>query len=198
MTIARIVCPWGNWPGSPGVSVFYGDAATMQPLVTGLKTFFDQFSTFVPSGLSISVPNSGDLLDEATGTITGAWSLPTAPNPTTMTGTGVYAGNAGMVVHWLTTTVLDGRRARGRTFIVPLVSGAYDSQGSLTTTAVGAAQSAATALVTAASGSLTVWHRPKFQKPKTTPPTIIRQGSKAVVTSAKVPDLAVSLRSRRA
>lgn len=195
--LARISCAWQNWPGAPGVSQFYADPTNLQATVNALKTFWDSFATALPTNLTVQVPSSGDFIDDADGKINGAWSVPSQPAPTTATGAGSYAGNAGMVVHWLTIAVVNGRRIRGRTFIVPLVAGAYDTGGSLTPLIVSASKLAADKLITDTAGALKVWHRPVYAKPKTTPPTIVKPGSAATVTSSRIPDLAVSLRSRR-
>jgi hypothetical protein len=175
----------------------YGDTTSMQALVDNIKTFWQAFSAMLPSGLTITVPSSGDVLDEQTGNITGSWSVGTAAAVVTGTGSGGYAGNAGLVVHWLTSTIANTRRLRGRTFVVPLVSLSYDSTGSLTPASITTATNAAAALVTSSGTLLQVWHRPVYSKPKTTPPTLITPGSRGVVTGSRVPDLAVSLRSRR-
>lgn len=197
MALARISVSWQNWPGAPGVSQFYGDGPTMTSLVDAIRTFFEAIKGFIPQGLAITVPASGDLIDESTGKITGSWSQTSTPAVVTGTGVGNYAGNAGFVVHWLSTTVVDGRRLRGRTFIVPAISSAFDATGSLAISSLPTIQAAAAALVTSAGAQMQVWHRPLYAKPKTVPPTLIRPGSKASVTSSRVPDLAVSLRSRR-
>lgn len=197
MTIARVSCSWQNWPGAPGVSQFYGDGASMQPMVDALKTFFEAIKVYIPSPITITVPGSGDLIDETTGKINGAYGGLTVPAPIVGTGSGAYAGNAGFVCHWLTTTIAKGRRIRGRTFVVPAIATAFDTTGSLSSTALTAITNASAALVTSSGGIMQVWHRPVYAVPKTTPPTIVTPGSKATVTSSRVPDLAVSLRSRR-
>lgn len=197
MALARLSCAWQNFPGAPGVTQLYGDSPTMQPMCDAARAFFFAVQGLLPAGLTITVPNSGDIIDETTGTITGSWVVGTAPPLVTATGTGAYAGNAGAVVHWLTQTVAKGRRVRGRTFLVPIVGNAYDSTGSLTPATVTTITNAANALVSSVSGGMQVWHRPVYAVPKTTPPTLVTPGSKATVTTTRVPDLAVSLRSRR-
>lgn len=192
--IARLSVAWQNWPGAPGVTQLYFDPTTsMQPQVDAVRAFFFSIQGLLPTGLTINVPASGDLLEATTGQISGTWSTATTPLTVTGAGTGNYAGNAGAVVHWLTTTVVDGRRLRGRTFIVPLVAIAYDTAGSLAATANTTLTNAAATLVTSSAGSMQVWHRPA----KATPTKAAHAGSTAVVTSSRVPDLAVSLRSRR-
>lgn len=187
MTLARVNVAWQGWPGSPGVSTFYLDPSPAQASVDAIRTFFQSLITLLPSGLTISVPGSGDELSEATGTLTGTWSVGTTPTVVTGTGAGNYAGNAGAVVHWLTTSFNSGRRIRGRTFLVPLVSTAYDTTGSLGTATITTISNAANALLTTNSGLMNVWSRPR---PGST-------GLQANITGIRVPDLAVSLRSRR-
>lgn len=195
--MARISCAWQNWPGAPGVTQFYADPGSLQGVVNALKVFWDGLQGGFPNLLTIQVPSSGDLVDDATGQIAGAWSVATQPAVTTCTGVGNYAGNAGAVLHWLTVGLAKGRRIRGRTFLVPLVNTAFDSGGSLSPAMVTNTTLAGNKLITDTAGQLKVWHRPVYAKPKTKPPVIVTPGSTATITSCRVPDLAVSLRSRR-
>lgn len=185
--VARVRCSWQNWPGAPGVSTFYGDDDITQATVDSIRTFFQALVTLLPTGLTINVPSSGDIIDQSSGTLTGVWSVGSTPATVTGAGAGAYAGNAGAVVHWLTDAIVAGRRTRGRTFLVPLVGSAFDTSGSLSTTAHTAITNAAAALVSANPGLLNVWRRPK--------PGF--SGGNASITSSRVPDLAISLRSRR-
>ena len=122
---------WQGWPGSPGVSTFYLDPTPAQATIDSIRTFFNAFAGSLPTGLTINVPSSGDEISENTGDITGAWSVATTPSTVTGTGAGNYAGNAGAVIHWLTQGVVQNRRVRGRTFLVPLIAGAFDATGLL-------------------------------------------------------------------
>lgn len=187
MTLARVNCAWQSWPGAPGVSTFYLDPTPAQATIDSIRTFFNALITLLPSGLTINVPSSGDEISEATGSISGQWSVATTPTTVTGTGAGAYAGNAGAVVHWLTQGIVANRRVRGRTFIVPLIATAYDTAGSLSTSALSTISTAANALVAANPGLINVWSRPR--------PGL--SGTQNAVTSTRVPDLAVSLRSRR-
>ena len=195
--LARVRVAWQNWPGAPGVSTFWGDSTINQTAIDALRTFFNAIAGNLPSGLTIQVPSSGDLISAQTGLISGTWSVGTTPAQVAATGAGAYAGNAGAVVHWLTNAVVTStspktgkttaRRLRGRTFLVPLISSAYDTNGSLGVGVLNTVQTAANALLAAAPGVYNVWHRPKPG-----------QGENfSEIVSARVPDLAVSLRSRR-
>jgi hypothetical protein len=186
--LPRVNVAWQQWPGAPGVSVFYlAESSDLAASVAAIRAMFNAVATLLPSGLTITVPGSGDIINDGTGAITGAWSSGTTPAVVTGSGAGAYAGNAGAVIHWLTTTVVNGRRLRGRTFLVPLISSAYDTSGSISTAALSTISAAAQGLVDAANSDHVVWHRP----------TGFAAGSSAIVSSIRVPDLAVSLRSRR-
>ncbi len=193
----RINAAWQNWPGAPGVTTFFQDPAIGQPNPAAIRAFFNAIAAYLPNGATIQVPSSGDLIEEADGKISGTWSSTPAPAVVTAGGLGSYAGNAGAVVHWLTSTIAKGRRVRGRSFLVPIVGSQYESNGSLQPTCITGIENAATALMNATPGHLLVWHRPTYQKPATKPPTMLSPGSKAAVTGIRVPDLSVSLRSRR-
>ena len=185
--MARVRVAWQNWPGAPGLSTFYLNNPPTQAQIDGIRSFFNALITLLPTGLTITVPPSGDTLDDASGRINGAWSVATPPTLVTATGAGNYAGNAGMIVHWNTSSIVLGRRIKGSTFLVPMVSTAFSTDGSpgaATLTTVG---TAAAGLLTTLGANLRVWHRP----------TAFAGGSSYVVTGQSVPDLAISLRSRR-
>jgi len=165
----------------------YMAPALPQASVDASFPFFNSIVALLPSGLTISVPSSGDLVEDQNGKLSGTWSVGATPPVVTGSGLGAYAGNAGAVVHWLTAGVANSRRVRGRTFLVPLLPGAYDSTGSLATTTITTLTNAANGLVAGAGGNFLVWHRN----------TPFAQGASFPVTSVRVPDLAVSLRSRR-
>lgn len=190
----RVSVAWQGWPGAPGVSQFYLDNVPAQTSIDAIRQFFFACSGLLPTGLTISVPGSGDIIEDTTGKLAGTWSVGTTPVVVTGSSATAYAGNAGAVVHWLTNTVAGKHRLRGRTFLVPLASGAYDNTGSIATTALNTITTAASGMVTTMAGNMIVWHRPKIQKGTG---SIIAVGSSADVTSSRVPDLAVSLRSRR-
>lgn len=192
----RVSCSWQNWPGAPGVSQMYLTGANIptQANIDAIRTFFNAFVTSLPSGLTIQVPSSGDAMNATDGKIAGSWSVGATPAPVVGTGTNSYAGNAGAVLHWLTNDVINGRRLRGRTFFVPLVSNAFETNGSLGTLFINTAVAAGTTYLSSQGASAGVWSRP-FTHP--TDPTKNREGTVRQATSVRMPDLAVSMRSRR-
>jgi len=185
-SLQRVRVHWSGFTGAPGVNTLFYQDAPADP-APDLFTFFNAIKALLPTSVTISIDNSGDLIDDATGNLVGSWSGTSA---STVTGTvsALYAGPAGAVMDLRTSTVVGKRRLQGRMFLVPLITDAYQSDGTLATSALGTLQAAATALLASTSGAdLRVWHRP-------TPGHV---GSSAAVTELRVPDLAAVLRSRR-
>ena len=193
MAMYRINVSWQNWPGAPGVTTFFQNPAVGQPNPEAVRVFFDAIRALLPLNLSLNVPGSGDMVEETTGELAGTWQSTPAPAQVVGATAGTYAGNAGGVIHWLTQGVVNNRRVRGRSFLVPLVGTCYENNGSLSAATLTTMQNAATALMNATPGHLVVWSRPV----KPTPGVAARAGSQHAVSGIRVPDLAVSLRSRR-
>lgn len=184
MTIDKGVWTWTGFSGAPGYSIFY---ATPNSGLSGvIKNFFGAIDDYIPSGVTISSPSSGDQIDEATGLLTGTWTGGIGGS-TPGQASGVYAGPAGFVINWLTNGVVNGRRVRGRTFIVPCIASLFDNDGTLANNHRAVIQSAADNLVASAAGDLLVWHRPRGGV----------GGSAHAVAAAVVSDKVAVLRSRR-
>lgn len=183
--IANIKVVWSGIAGMPGYTNFYADAGATLPL-TAIANWFDAFKTSVPQGLSWLIPSSGDTFNDATGVLNGSWSQ---GSPTTVTSTAVgavWSGGSGCVVNWTTGGIANGRRVRGKTFLVPLITSNYDN-GSLTSSFISGANTATSTFVSAAGSDLRVWHRPVGGS----------GGSSHAITGFSIPDLAAVLRSRR-
>lgn len=183
--IARVQVLWQGIPGMPGYTNFYCDAAASIPL-GAITSFFDAYKASVPTGLNWTIPNTGDIFDSTTGLLNGTWTQGTVSTVTSTSVGSTWAGNAGSVTNWTTAGIANGRRVRGRTFMVPLVVGAFDN-GSLTSSALSTFRAAANTLVSTAGNDLRIWHRPVGGA----------GGSAHAITGANVPDLAASMRSRR-
>lgn len=129
--------------------------------MAAIKTAFDTNKGLFSGNVTISFPVTGDIIDDTTGALTGVWSASVGG-----TVTGNNAGNplagVGACIGWSTGGIVVGkkgpRKLRGRTFIVPLSSACADSDGTLTTTALGQLDSLAAGIQGA--GPLAVWHRP--------------------------------------
>ena len=184
MAIDKGVWTWSGFPGAPGYSIFYATPGT--GISGDIKTFFTSCRTEMPSSVTITSPTGGDSFDPVTGTLTGTWSGGVGGTTVGMSAA-AYAGPAGACVTWLTSGIANGRRVRGRTFLVPLSSSAYQTDGSLAPGSLTALQAAADTLVSSSAGNLLVWHRPVGGG----------GGSAHPVVGAKVSDRVAVLRSRR-
>lgn len=181
------------WSGSgvvgPGVSTFYNDSsATMANVSPALQTFFNAIKSYVPSSVTWRIEDGGDEIDSQTGALVGAW---TSGGAFTVAGTGIgnYAAGVGGRINWKTTAIFNGRRLRGSTFICPILTPNYESDGTLSNAMVTAIGAAATTYIGAAGLQPRLWHRPKTKSSA--------DGGAAAISSASMPDAVSWLRSRR-
>lgn len=183
-TMRRLRVTWNGLGGLPGLSTFYYGVAS--PNVSDAVTFFSALASQFPTGLSWDIPSSGDELDDATGTLLGGWAGSGGGQVAASGGAGSYAAGTGYRIAWNTGVVAAGRRVRGATFMCPVITSVYDSQGTIAAAYLANAQTAANAFVSSgvAKG---IWHRPHAGAP----------GLYAAMSSALIPDKVSSLRSRR-
>jgi hypothetical protein len=150
-----------NWSGTPivGLAVnvlhYAGDVGAVNS--AALRTAYATLTSILSTGVSIDIPNTGEKIEDTTGVLDSVWTS-TGGTPVVGAAGGVVAAGVGACITWKTGGIIDGRRLRGRTFIVPLSSTAYEANGTLTTAALTALNNFGTSML--ASGPLAVWHRP--------------------------------------
>lgn len=196
MDMFRVTARWTGFFGAPGYSNFYfnsgfldggllGDEA--QALAERVQNAFNQMSNLLPDTVTIEIEPEVPVIDSDTGV---AQSFNVIEPPAVVRGgsDGGYSGPSGAVVTWRTNDLRNGRRIRGRTFLVPLYSGAYEPDGTLTTNALGILRDFGDNIRGGGlDGDLGVWSRPVNGS----------GGVFATVTGHSVPDMAAVLRSRR-
>lgn len=192
----RVTAEWSGFRGAPGYSNFYFDGpgpetpAIAQANAESVRAFFEAVRGSFPLALRIQIQPLVARINPATGELED--EIPLTTPLVVVSGSGNIVGSvvSGVCVNWRTSTIVDGRRVRGRTFLIPLQGGAYESDGTPSAGALAEFRAAATALATVNVGSpseLVIWKRP-----------INREGgSTATVTSAQVSDKPAILRSRR-
>ena len=126
-------------------------------------------------------------MDSTGATPSYVYALQTVPEPVVGSSSGAYSATSGACITWRTATVVNNKLVRGRTFIVPLSGGSYQSDGTLATSTITTIRTAANALLNSTDQTFVVWSRPKDDAP----------GQTAVATMALVTDQAAVLRSRR-
>lgn len=157
--IARVRTTWqGNAIVGPGVTTFYFDEAASGYL-TRVNGFWNALKNVICVGINLQTANTGDLLDENTGAITGTWTDGTSSTVATLQ-SGNYAAGVGARIKWQTNGIRGKRRVRGSTFVVPLTVAAYDAGGTLSTTVIDACNTAAGLMIAGGSSGFGIWSRP--------------------------------------
>jgi hypothetical protein len=162
--IVKVQTQWNGFQGAPGYTNWYGlsdgdAAAAANALGPRMRTFFEAVKTYVPTGVTLKVQRTYQVLDSITGRLTAETNLTLDPAVTTGTAATTYNGAGGAVVNWETGLFNNaGHRVRGRTYLVPL-AGCYDTDGSLSSAFITAVVAAANASL-GGTGSLGVYSRP--------------------------------------
>lgn len=158
-TLHRLVVQWqGPMVVGNAVSVLHWDGSdNAAPPVAAVSAAFEAAKALFPVNLHIIVPGSGDTIEDTTGELTDVW---TASGGDDIEGTGAYgtAAGAGACIGWTTGGIINGRKLRGRTFIVPIHTMNYDDDGTLAPSSMVVLNGLANALQ--AAGPLAIWHRP--------------------------------------
>jgi hypothetical protein len=184
--LARVRVEWsGSGVVGPGLSTFYF-AEEGSGWTAALGTFFETIKPQFHTTVSWRIPGSGDLIDVASGELSGTW---TDGAEILKNGSSVlqYAAGCGLSVKWLTSGIRNGRRVTGRTFLCPITAGAYGTNGEVLPAVAASIQSAAHLLTLAGGLDMHVYSRPLPSGPGFSSPVL------DAATSTKVS----WLRSRR-
>lgn len=199
-TVGRVEAIWQNFIGAPGYSrfTFESPATTADATtITGkVRAFFNALITSLPAGVTIQVQQAVPIFDAQTGILFSEISA--SAQPALVTGTGIvtngFVGGAGAFIGWRTSSIWQGRRVQGRTFMVPLVNQA-ESNGTLTSAAIASLQAAANGLIAPSTPAFGVWAK-KYVVNADQSRTQV-DGSFFLATAAVIPDKSGILKSRR-
>lgn len=192
MDMLRITARWTGFSGGPGYSNFFfagggGFVSDAQQVSDRVVDAFGKLGMVLPTGVTVTTEAEAAIVDSDTGMLTGFQPVDQG-SASGLVGDTSYSGPSGAVVNWRTEDVRFGRRIMGRTFIVPIRSDAYDSQGTLTSGVLEDLRDFADTLTSWDFDSeFGVWSRPRDGS----------GGVFATATSYNVPDKAAVLRSRR-
>jgi len=194
-TIARVQTVFTGWPGAPGLqtSFFHLDAmwawsGYFQNAIDGVQAAYEAEPSLFSSGETITVSPIVDIFEDTTGVMLESFEGTSDPVSGT-DGTGWGPTATGICVTWRTGGIVNNKRVRGRSFLVPMGSGAIDGDGTPVSAAITAAGNWAGLMEGGLSpyGNLVVWHRPINGA----------GGSSFIVTSHTIADQYAVLRSRR-
>lgn len=199
--MVKVKVRWHGFTGSPGYSNFFfrewSDAGYVPSVAEASNSaakvhqFFDAIKGIFPPVVNIQVEGDAEVINDTDGQLVTAFSIGPFANLQGGAAAANYSAATGAVVSWQTGGVRNGRRVRGRTFLVPTSSDIFDNTGSLTSAAVASVTAAANTLVAPAANSpdMGVYARPSAPG--------ANDGAWFVATGARVPDMAAVLRSRR-
>jgi hypothetical protein len=203
MAIMRVKARWTIPGAGTAYSVFHFSAVSgSDPVGTEAnqaaektRTFFDAVKGLLPGVVMIDVQKEVEILDVESGNL---FEVINATDQLQVVG-GASVGTAwsapsGACITWgtsgLRTLSSKPRRVRGRTFLVPLTTTSYDSNGNLSATALTTINTAATNLRTPGTLSqLVIFGRPGVGG---SPAGVVH-----TVTSSRITDQSAILRSRR-
>lgn len=164
----------GNWTGLAGgngyTNLYFEPIPESGPITQAMvdqalgkvEAFFTSWKPFRPPSTFLGTDPQVQELDENSGNIQAFWAGTTAA-PAAGTGPASgFSAVAGACINWSTANALNGRRVRGRTFMVPICGTALDaSNGTIDNTALTTMRAAANTLQTDGTiVRLVVWHRP--------------------------------------
>lgn len=180
-----------------GLSVLNFDSQTLDTAqVTSLAGAIDQalaeWVQLLPSTISVNVNNEMELRADDTGNVIAVISGTSPAGRVGAVASGAYAAGVGARVRWNTNGVRNGRTVIGTTFIVPVATTQYESNGTLTAAAITRLTTGANnllGLANTALAPLAVWSKPTAVG--------AADGDISVVGSAGVPDQVAWLTSRR-
>lgn len=188
MAYTRITALWTGANGLPGYTrmKFNGqlDSAAAAAAAGRMRTFFDSVKTYLPAAVSISFSEAAQWF-ATTGELQAEVGF-TPPAPVVGAATGAYSAASGVVVNWLTGGVANGRKIRGRTFLVPCGQPVYSTAGQITAVPLAAITSAAQALLAGTPYLVVAANTPAGGS-----------GYEAQIIGATVPSRVAVLRSRR-
>lgn len=155
----EILTDWHFDSGEDGVSVmFFDESIPVADQRADLAVLWGSVDSMLHNGTQWVIRNSGRELDDATGSLTGVWT-----DVTTQTGIGAGTVNpvndaAMILLQWQTSTIINGRMVRGRTF-VPGAEVSTQEQGNLGAGFVSQLNGYQATFLASGSG-FGVWHRP--------------------------------------
>lgn len=198
-SILRVKLRWTGLPGGSGYSMFhFRDFAAGEPTdadassaAARITNYAENLSELLPNAVTLQTESTVEVIEETNGQLVNFLTAPAQVAKQGITSSTVgWAAAAGAVISWSTNGVRNGRRVRGRSFVVPLANTSYDTDGSLTATTVTKLNTTATTLRDGAgTPDLGVYARP------TAPGA--NDGIWYAVTGHRVPDMSAILRSRR-
>lgn len=197
--VAQYKALWTIPGAGPSVSTFHsaGPMTGAQAAFWALtvRKFFDDVKGLLPNDVSVNFDTEVTEYDTASGVLTGTISV-AAPAVVLGGAAGAWAGGAGVRLVWLTSRILDGRRVRGATFLVPAAAVAFDTNGAVSATGITTANNAASTYLAAMTGSNPV--AVVYSRPRPASDTLpARPGTETPISGRSASAIVGTLRGRK-
>lgn len=198
-TLLRVKMRWSGFVGGPGYSIFHmrdqldstpEDLTAVNAALTKVQAFANGIKSVVAHTVTLQVENDVEVIETTTGQLQNVISGTAQTAVVSTASTATYSGATGAVITWRTAGVRNGRRVRGRTFLVPIGGSLYQTDGTLGPTTITTLGTAAAAFIDlAGDADMGIWARP------TAPGAT--DGVWFPCSTFTVPDMAAVLKSRR-
>jgi len=160
-------------------------------VVAKTDAFLVPLVAVLPNVVKVQALSEVEEINEGTGDLIGFWNGPAkAERAGTASAAAGWAAAAGAVISWSTASVRNGRRMRGRTFVVPLSNECWDVDGTIKAVPMTSLNNAALALRTGSD----VTQFAVFGRPTAVGAS---DGMASPVYAHRIPDMSAILRSRR-
>lgn len=197
--LGRVKLRWSGFQGGPGYTVLHFgafphdtfDSAMATYAATKTDAFIQAVKPYIPYQATLETMADVEVIDITSGDLVGIETATVAaPAVSTQSLGQLYMAAAGAVINWKSNEIRNGRRMRGRSFLVPLGINITEQNGTLTSGFLTAMNSAAAALrATGGTSQLYIYGRPSA--PGAT------DGTVGGVIGHSIPDFTAVLRSRR-
>jgi hypothetical protein len=151
MPYTQVTATWTGVAGLPGYTKikFLGALTTSecQTACQKVQAFFASQTVYIPALVKVDVSPLCEHFDDD-GTKTDVITASGTTTQVVGTAAGAFNVAAGAWINWLCNQFVAGRRVYGRSFMVPLGSSAFQSDGTLLTTYQTALQAAGNTLIT--------------------------------------------------
>jgi hypothetical protein len=166
--LAKVSVNWTGFTGAPGYTNLYFAPAAGPDITQGVvddaiakvHTWIQAWDDALPNTVTLTVAPTVEEINDTNGTLEAFWTgVPGSPNVGGSTLT--YSAVSGACVNWYTGGVRNGRRVRGRTFMVPIGSNGMQNDGTLGAVALTTWRTATDVLIANTDDAkLAVWSRP--------------------------------------
>jgi hypothetical protein len=194
----KLKVKWTGFSGAPGWSNFYfnttdgtfADDTQATAAADKVSTFLNAIKVYLPPTVNLQLQSDSEFINEGTGEMLRIGNVGARAAVVGGAVSQPYSSATGMVINWRTAGVRNGRRVRGRTFLVPTVAGAFQNDGTIDPGNVTSLTTSANALISVSPTlKLGVWTRPSTKGGS--------DGKWFETTVATIPDMTAVLRSRR-